>query len=191
MAYDRRRGDESVPDLHIGRVDYATEIGRVYVPVGEPRGFAVLDPARAGTLRAWTSTLIPAGDQLPAAGDVGAAEYIDATVFGAGRLRGRLREGLRQLDDIAGGRAGCSFVDCDAATRASVLRELEASDASGVFGMVRDLTYEAYYAHPRVVALLGAATGWRSDVAVTGSELPDFDERLLTRMQRPPRYRRA
>ncbi len=191
MAYDRRQGDHSVPDPGIGRIDYATEIGRVYVPVGEARGFAVLDPARAAALRAWTSTLIPASGPLPAAGDVGAAEYIDATVLEAGRLRGRLREGLRQLDEIAGGRAGRPFAGCDAEARASILRELEAADTSGVFAMVRDLTYEAYYVHPHVLDLLAAATGWRSDVAVAGSALPDFDEGLLARMRRAPRYRRA
>jgi hypothetical protein len=161
------------------------------VPVGEERGFAVLDPARAATLRAWTSTLIPASGALPAAGEVGAAEYIDATVFAAGRLRGLLREGLRALDDIAGSRAGRPFADCDAEGRAAALRELEASDVRGVFGMVRDLTYEAYYAHPRVLELLATTTGWRAGAAGAGTPLPDFDERLLARMRRDPHYRRA
>src|SRR5262249_42809608 len=123
MAYDRRRGAESVPDPGIGSVDYAIELGRTYVPVGEARGCVVLDPARAATLSAWTSALIPAAGALPAAGDVGAAEYIDATVLAAGRLRGRLREGLRRLDEIAERRAGEPFVDCDPEMRASVLRE--------------------------------------------------------------------
>jgi hypothetical protein len=191
VAYDRRQGDHSVPDPGIGRIDHATEIGRVYVPVGEARGFAALDPARAAALSAWTSALIPAAGPMPAAGDVGAAEYIDATVLMAGRLRGRLREGLRQLDEIAAGRAGRPFAECDAETRASILREFEAADTSGVFGMVRDLTYEAYYAHPRVLDLLASATGWRSDAAATGSALPDFDEGLLARMRRAPRYRRG
>jgi hypothetical protein len=122
---------------------------------------------------------------------VGAAEYIDATVLGAGRLRGRLHEGLRQLDEIAVGRAGRPFAECDVETRASVLRELEAADTSGVFGMVRDLTYEAYYAHPRVLDLLASSTGWRSDLTALGSALPDFDERLLARVRRAPRYRRG
>src|SRR5262249_22974878 len=191
MAYDRRQGDHSVPDPGIGRIDHATEIGRVYVAVGEARGFGALDPARAAALTAWTSALIPAAGPMPAAGDVGAAEYIDATVLAAGRLRGLLREGLRQLDEIAGGRAGCPFAECDAETRASILREFEAADTSGVFGFVRDLTYEAYYAHPRILDLLASVTGWRSDVAATGSALPDFDEGLLARVRRTPRYRRG
>jgi gluconate 2-dehydrogenase subunit 3-like protein len=191
MAYDRRQGDYSVPDPGMGPIDHATEIGRVYVPVGEARGFAALDPARAAALSAWTSELIPAAGPMPAAGDVGAAEYIDATVLAAGRLRGLLRRGLRQLDEIAGGRAGRPFAECDAETRASILREFEAADTSGLFGLVRDLTYEAYYAHPRILDLLASATGWRSGVAATGSALPDFDEGLLARVRRAPRYRRG
>src|SRR5215510_7605420 len=114
MAYDRRQGNYSVPDPGMGRIDHTTELGRVYVPVGEMRGFAALEPARAAALSAWTSGLIPAAGPMPAAGDVGAAEYIDATVLTAGRLRGLLREGLRQLDEIAGGRTGRPFVECDA-----------------------------------------------------------------------------
>src|SRR5262245_46813399 len=191
MAYDRRQGNHSVPDPGIGRIDHAAEIGRVYIPVGEARGFAALDPVRAAALSAWTSTLIPAAGPMPAAGDVGAAEYIDATVLRAGRLRGRLRDGLRQLDEIAAGRAGRPFSECDAETQASVLRELEAADTSGVFGMVRDLTYEAYYAHPHVLDLLASSTGWRSDPTASGSALADFDERLLARVRRAPRYRRG
>src|SRR5713226_7544285 len=61
MAYDRKQGQHQVAQS--SRPDYRLEVGRAEVPVGTPRGFVVLDPARAATLKAWTSTLIPAVGQ--------------------------------------------------------------------------------------------------------------------------------
>jgi hypothetical protein len=58
--------------------------------------------------------------------------------------------------------------------------------------MVRDLTYEAYYAHPRVLEALERVTGWRYETAIAGAEMEPFDERLLERMRTaPPRYRKV
>ena len=58
MAYDRKQGGHEVAQS--SRPDYRLEVGRAEVPVGAPRGFVVLDTARAATLKAWTSALIPA-----------------------------------------------------------------------------------------------------------------------------------
>ena len=58
--------------------------------------------------------------------------------------------------------------------------------------MIRELTYEAYYAHPRVLDVLEAETGWRYEEAFSGGEMGPFDEGLLERMRSvPPRYRRV
>src|SRR4030081_1534975 len=67
MAYDRKQGGHKVAQAN--RPDYRLEVGRAEVPGGEPRGFAVLDPARAATLRAWAATLIPAGSGRPDAAE--------------------------------------------------------------------------------------------------------------------------
>lgn len=192
MAYDRKQGDERVSEPGGVQVDYRTEIGRVYVSVGEERAFVVLDPDRAALLRAWTSALIPASGQLPAAGDVGAAEYIDATAFLAPRIRGLLLDALRAVDNLASRNAGRALVDCDPRRQVAILREFEAVDGTGAFSMVRELTYEAYYAHPRVLNVLGSTTGWRADAAVSGSALEEFDEALLARMKKvKPHYRKT
>src|SRR6266850_6823263 len=79
VAYDRKQGGHQVAQAN--RPDYRLEVGRAEVPVGEQRDFAVLDPARAATLKAWVATLIPASGSRPDASEVGAAEYVDATVL--------------------------------------------------------------------------------------------------------------
>ena len=144
-------------------------------------------------LRAWVSTLIPARGERPAAGDVGAAEYVDATVFLTPRLRGVLLDGDRhgRPAGAANWRAAGS-PRRPRRERTEVLRAFEANDPLDAFPMVRDLTYEAYYAHPRVLDVLERETGWRYEVAISGGELEPFDEGLLDRMRTvPPRWRKA
>ena len=88
MAYDRRQSDVVISQER-GRGlyrDYRLEVRHAEVPVGVPRTFKVLDPQRAATLRGWVECLVPARRGRPSAAEVGAAEYIDATVDIAGGL---------------------------------------------------------------------------------------------------------
>src|SRR6266850_7191492 len=107
VAYDRKQGGHQVAQAN--RPDYRLEVGRAEVPVGEPRDFTVLDPARAATLKAWTSTLIPADHGRPDAGALGAAEYIDATVQKVPSLRPALIHALDNLERIAMSKARQPF----------------------------------------------------------------------------------
>ena len=192
MAYDWRKEEYEVTRPGRTRIDYRQEIGRAHVPIGIERECAVLDSDRAATLRAWVSTLIPARGERPAAEAVGAAEYIDATVFLTPRLRGVLLDAIDTVEQLAQKFTGRRFAEVSALERAEVLRAFEANDPLDAFPMVRDLTYEAYYAHPRVLDVLERETGWRYEVAISGGELEPFDERLLERMRTvPPRWRKA
>jgi Gluconate 2-dehydrogenase subunit 3 len=192
MAYDWRKEEYEVTRPGRTRIDYRQEIGRAHVPIGVERGFIVVDPDRVEVLRAWVSTLIPARGERPAADDVGAAEYVDATVFLTPRLRGVLLDAIDTVDRLAQEQAGCRFAEATLPQQAHVLRAFEANDPLDAFPMVRDLTYEAYYAHPRVLDVLERETGWRYEVAVSGSELEPFDEGLLDQMRTvPPRWRKA
>lgn len=190
MAYDRRRSDASATAPARRRINYQIEIGRVFVPVGVERDFVVLDPDRARTLRAWIDALIPARGERPAAGDVGAPEYVDATAFQAPAIRAVLIEAIDRVARLCAERHGRPFVEVDVASRNAILRAFEDADESSAFAMIRDLTYEAYYAHPRVLDALERETGWRYETAFSGGEMEPFDEGLLARMNAvAPRYR--
>jgi hypothetical protein len=192
MAYDWRKEEYEVTRPGRTRIDYRQEIGRAHVPIGVERGYAVLDPDRAAALRAWVSALIPARGKRPAAGEVGAAEYVDATIFQTPRLRGVLLDGIDTIDQLAQNLAGRRFAEATPPEQTEVLRAFEANDPLDAFPMVRDLTYEAYYAHPRVLDVLERETGWRYEVAFSGGELEAFDESLLARMRTvSPRWRKA
>jgi gluconate 2-dehydrogenase subunit 3-like protein len=188
LAYDRKQGGHQIAQAN--RPDYRLEVGRAEVPVGEARGFAVLDPARAATLRAWCATLIPAGDGRSDAGEVGAAEYIDATVLKVPSLRPALLHALDALERAATAKTNRPFAECSVDEREPMLREFQAADDSDAFSMISDFTYEAYYGHPAVLAALEMETGWRGTAPMTGSEMAPFDENALARVKKlPARYR--
>ena len=190
LAYDRKQGGHSVAQAN--RPDYRLEIGRAEVSVGEPRAFSVLDPRRAATLKAWVATLIPARGARPDAADVGAAEYVDATVFLVPALRPALIQAIDHVERSAADRLHKTFSDCSAEEREHLLREFEAIDASDAFNMVRDFTYEAYYGHPRVLAALEKETGWSSKSPTRGSAMKAFDASRLERVRKlPERWRKA
>ena|ERR1700694_2658598 len=188
MAYDRKQGGHQVAQAN--RPDYRLEVGRAEVPVGEPRGFAVLDPARAATLRAWVATLIPADRGRPDAGAVGAAEYIDATVAKVPSLRPALLNAVDMIDRIAQSKAHRAFADCKVEDRERLLREFQRDDVVDAFQMVSDFTYEAYYGHPDVLTALESATGWKGMGPMKGGPMAPFDAKLLARVRAlPPRWR--
>ena len=192
MAYDRRQEDYEPSQPEALQIDYQLEIGRTFVPVGIDRTFVVLDPERAETLRAWSSALVPADGELPAAGEIGAAEFIDATAFAAPRIRGLLLNAIDRLGWHAIARTGNRFADCPPDIQTELLRSFEVKDTSAIFGMVRDLTYEAYYANRRVLDELERRTGWRYQVSVEGTTMEEFDESLLGWMRTvSPHYRKA
>jgi Gluconate 2-dehydrogenase subunit 3 len=187
MAYDRRHDGYEVASA--SRPDFRLEVGHAPVPVGQPRGFSVLDPCRAEILRAWVAALIPARGARPAASDVGAAEYIDATVLHAPRLRAMLLDSIDRLERMSLARSSAPFAQADARTQTELLLELEASAPESAFGMVLAFCYEAYYAHPRILSVLETETGWRGLTPVFGSQMEPLDEtRLDTVRSRPARY---
>ena len=188
MAYDRKQGGHQVAQAT--RPDYRLEVGRAEVVVGEARGFAILDGERAMTLRAWAATLIPAGSGRPDAGEVGAAEYIDATVLKVPTLRPALLHALDRVGVLAATKAGRPFAQCTGDERERLLREFQAEDDTDAFNMISDFTYEAYYGHPVVLAALETATGWRGTAHTTGTSMASFDATKLGRVRSlPPHYR--
>src|SRR5256886_13385776 len=172
MAYDRKQGGHEVAQS--SRPDYRLEVGRAEVPVGAPRGFLVLDTARAATLKAWTSALIPAAGRRPDAGAIGAAEYIDATVHLVPSIRPTLFHGIDEVERLAHAAAGRAFAECGPDERESVLRQLQALDGDA-FSMVSDFTYQAYYGNPAVLAGIEGDTRWPANGSTSGRAMTPLD----------------
>jgi len=163
----------------------------VPVPVYGPVSYAVLDPERAALLEQWCADLIPAGAGRPSAAQAGAPRYIDRVCSSSPVLRCALVVALDALAAAAAGQHGRPFAQCSAAQRTAVLEAFSAADPHA-FGLIRGLTYEAYYATPTVLAGLERATGWRATNTVAGGPMDPFDESLLDRVRTlPSGYRPA
>src|SRR4029077_6906872 len=113
-----------------------------------------------------------------------------ATVHMVPSIRAMLMHGIDEVDHLAQKKTGKGFAECSASEREQLLRQFQAADDTDSFSMVNDFTYEAYYGHPAVLAVMESENGWRGTGPMSGSEMAPFDPSLLARVRTmPPRYR--
>lgn len=185
MAFDTRSdGPANNP--------YAPLMGRTFVSIDETGDITVLDSARIETLSAWVARLIPGNEHWPSAGDLDTVAYIDAVLRLAPELRPVILSGIDAADASARGVWGTHFVSLPAAEQTTILRELESASAREAFGVVLELTYEAYYRAEIVQSIVKDRTGFDINRTVQGAPLERFPTERLTAMGlRPTRYREA
>lgn len=182
MAFDRSSGYATED----GASDIYADLAHAYVPSGVPRGeFAILDPARVAALTAWVSVLIPGEGtesgpegRWPSAADIGAVEYIDQNLIRAPRLRPRVLDLIGRAERIAKAKHGQGFAGLTAADRRAIMVACEEAEATA-FGLIKELTYEAYYRDPGVLRVVERRTGFRPRLAVDGFAVPRYDDEVM------------
>ncbi|GAA3311050.1 gluconate 2-dehydrogenase subunit 3 family protein [Arthrobacter ramosus] len=185
MAFDDRAASPS-------RNLYAPVMGRTYVTFDDTKTITVLDQSRCDTLNAWVDGIIPGNEDWPAAREVNAVAYIDATIRKAPELRLSLLAGIDTAELLAAREYGSLFSALDAEQRRSVMQKLETQDAIDAFSVILELTYEAYYRAPAVQDVVKKRTGFNIKNTVQGVPLKPFDTtRLALVAQRPDHYRRV
>ncbi len=98
--------------------------------------------------------LVPAGDGLPAAGDLGIVNYLDAVVGPSARLKRIFTKGLTRIE-IAGREEGLAgFANLPDDRKDEVLRQVE-SGLPEFFASLVKQTYNGYYTNATVLELLG------------------------------------
>ncbi|MCY4653413.1 MAG: gluconate 2-dehydrogenase subunit 3 family protein [Dehalococcoidia bacterium] len=97
--------------------------------------------------------LIPPHGDMPGAGEVGTADYIDGIAGGSAHIARLFADGLQDIE-IAAGRSGSSFHELSAEQQDSILRAAE-NDSPGFFDALIRHTYNGYYSNPKIVELLG------------------------------------
>ena len=110
--------------------------------------------------------IVPSGDGLPGAGELGVAEFVEGAAGSAPRQNRHSREsgnlsptrllvdGLK-LIEVTSGRSGSeAYGELDDDARDEVLRDVESTSPEFFDELVR-LTYVGYYSQPRVAAALG------------------------------------
>jgi hypothetical protein len=105
-------------------------------------------------LRAAMDEIIPAGDGMPAASEVGGLEYLEQLARHDAKVSKDLHDTLDALEKGTQGRANASFVSLAKPQKVEQLTAFE-KDAAAPFRTLRDYVYEAYYTRPEVWKLVG------------------------------------
>jgi hypothetical protein len=189
MAFDNRAGGPTT-------TPYESQMGRTYVGYEETGALRVLDPARAATLGAWVARIIPGDEHWPSAGELDTVAYIDAVAVKAAVLRPLLLAGIDAATSAAKARGAATFGALSTDDQVAVLTGLETAGADSLaaqaFSVILELTYEAYYRHADVQAIVKERTGFDIDRTVQGAPLEPFPTERLTRVSMlPARYREA
>ena len=105
-------------------------------------------------MRSVLDRIVPASEDLPGAGELGVAAYIDRVVGPSAELKRLFARGLIEID--IGGQAQHSegFVALSNAEKDGVLRQVESREPAFFQELVRH-TYYGYYSDPRIVEILG------------------------------------
>lgn len=148
---------------------------------------ASLTEDEQATLAAAMDVIIPAGDGMPSATDVGSAEYLTQWAQELPELRKELKQAAAVLGEISHARFNTSLENLTATRKVQVLKEVESGKSPKLFATLRDFTYEAYYTRPEVWKLIGYDFHPTND---GGPIMKPFDESILTEVRKKPKHYR-
>lgn len=132
----------------------------------------ILSAEQRGLLSAVLNCIVPAEGEMPAAGDLGIADFVESFASETTARRRLVMEGLVEIELAAAARGGdFSTLSGDAQTDA--LKAVEAG-APAFFQFLVTQTYRGYYTHETVTNALSYRAPNRQDY----DPLP-FDESLL------------
>lgn len=137
-------------------------------------------------LRSVIDEIIPAGDSMPAASEVGGVDYLNRLMAGDRGTAEKLRAALAATEKFSQSRFKSSFVALRHEQRIEALTAFEANDRA-LFGTLRDYVYEAYYTNERIWTLVGYRNYPTTDA---GPHMSAFDEQLLVNVQKRPKLYR-
>jgi len=164
-------------------LSFVQEEGRTREPLSAA---AALGAREQKLLLSVMDEIVPAGDGMPAASEVGGLDYLNRLARRDRQVAKDLRASLEALEALGQERFQGSFLSLGPERRVELLAALEQQSGNS-FGTLRDYVYEAYYTQPKVWKLIGY------DFRPTngaGPHMKPFDETVLAEMRRKPRYYR-
>lgn len=140
-------------------------------------------------LQAAMDEIIPAGDGMPAASQVGGLEYLDRLAGESPELKKELEKSLAALKALSRKQLGKDFVSLSRLDRVEALKKLEKQPPTVMFANLRNYVYEAYYTQPKVWKLIGYELFPTNQA---GPRMKPFDESVLAQVRKKPKiYREA
>jgi hypothetical protein len=170
--------------MHWSRREFLATAAAPLITIDARGAPPVFDERERRDLEAAMDEIIPAGDGMPAASEMGGVAYLERVAAADANVANELRAALAALEKASGG----AFGRLDHEARVSALRKLEAGEATR-FAQLRDYVYESYYTQPRVWKLIGYEF-YPTDHA--GPHMAPFDESILDDVRKMPKlYREA
>ena len=132
----------------------------------------ILSDEQRALLTAALNRIVPAQEEMPAAGDLGIGEFVESVAAGSSAKRRNLLDGLLRIELAAAERGG-AFLSLSADAQTETLRTVQTTDPEFFQELVTQ-TYRGYYTNDKVFELLSYRAPNREDYA----PIP-FDESLL------------
>jgi hypothetical protein len=136
------------------------------------------------SLQAVIDEIIPSGNGMPSASEVGGVAYIEKLMIDEPAMGRVIEECLTILNGNAS--SPDAFSKLPQPDRVATLKELERSSAAR-FALLRDSVYEAYYTRPQVWKLIGYEL-FPTDHS--GPHMKPFDRSAIDIVSKKPRYYR-
>ena len=132
----------------------------------------ILSAEQRALLVAALNRIVPAQGEMPAAGDLGTAEFVESVAAGTSAKRRSLLDGLLRIELAAAERGG-AFASLPSDAQTETLLAVQATDPEFFQELVTQ-TYRGYYTNETVFDLLSYRAPNREDY----DPIP-FDESLL------------
>ena len=147
-----------------------------------------MSPAQQKLAKLVLDSLVPARVNLPGAGAIGVAGYLDRAGGASLPLRRTLTDVLAAIDTVCHADYNKTFADLDGDQRTAVLQHVEA-DHGKLFTELLRRTYAGYYSEPAVLDALGIDA---RPPQPRGFYIEPFDPVVLESVRkRDPLYREA
>lgn len=134
-----------------------------------------LSPAHRELLDAVVDGIIPPGDGVPGAGEVGAAQHVEGICGVSPQSRALLTSGLKAIEATSGRTHSKEFTGLSDDEKTEVLKQIESQHAEFFAVLIRE-TYSGYYSSPKVLRAKGLPLNAPQP---EGYEVEPFDESLL------------
>ena len=134
-----------------------------------------LSPTQRELLAAVVDRIIPPGDGLPGAGEVGVAEHVEGIAGVSPRSRALLTNGLKAIETTGGRAHSKEFGGLSVREKTEVLKQVESQHTEFFSVLVRE-TYSGYYSSPEALRAKGVPI---SAPQPAGYEIEPFDAALL------------
>ena len=140
----------------------------------------ILSSEQRSLLAAVLNRIIPANDQMPAAGDLGIGTFIEGVASGNSDLIRLFNEGLTKIAVAAGQNPTQAFESLSDAAKDELLKTVEL-DYPAFFDQLVLQTYNGYYTNPEVFK----AIGYELPLPPEPGAVPELlDESLLNQQKR-------